>query len=223
MQESWFTSEHTLQIDLRSSIGFVMTRLVGENLVCQRGGRTVLDGVSFALEAGQLLQVMGPNGAGKSTLLRLVAGLSEVSSGTLALQGGEAELTIGQQSHYAAHQEAIKTRLTVAENLRFWNGFLGGGDMPAALAAFDLARLADFPAAYLSAGQRRRLSLSRLALVPRLLWLLDEPATGLDAASQEMLAGHMRSHLMSGGMIIAATHAPIGLGPDFTLTLGGAA
>ena len=200
-----------------------MVRLSGENLVCQRGGRTVLDGVSFAVAAGELLQVTGPNGAGKSTLLRLVAGLSEAASGTLGLAGGHDDLSIGQQCHYAAHQDAIKTRLTVAENLSFWSGFLGGGDMTAALAAFDLAALADHPAAYLSAGQRRRLSLSRLALVPRLVWLLDEPSSGLDAASQKRLARLMSGHLGRGGIILAATHGPLGIAAGATLALRGAA
>ena len=160
-----------------------MAWLRAEALGCERGGRMVFSKVSFALTAGQLLAVTGPNGAGKSSLLRTIAGLSDAAAGMLLLEGGAAELPIGQQCHYAAHQEAIKPALTVIENLKFWGDFLGGGDLDAALSAFDLGRLAGFPAAFLSAGQKRRLSLSRLKLVPRLIWLLDEPHTGLDAAS----------------------------------------
>ena len=198
-----------------------MTRLVAENLACERGGRMVFAGVNFVLASGQLLELTGPNGAGKSTLLRLIAGFGTLAEGRIALEGGEAALTPGQQCHYAAHQEAIKTRLTVVENLTFWSGFLGGGDVAASLGAFELESLADYPAGYLSAGQRRRLSLSRLLLVPRLLWLLDEPDAGLDAPSQARLAALMRAHLDQGGMIIAATHTPLGLDADVILALAG--
>ncbi|CAN5382255.1 heme ABC exporter ATP-binding protein CcmA [soil metagenome] len=198
-----------------------MTRLVAKNLGCERGGRTVFTGVSFALAAGEVLELTGPNGAGKSTLLRLVAGLGTLLEGELLLEGGETELTIGQHCHYAAHQDALKTRLTVAENLSFWSGFLGGGDIAAALAAFDLAGLAGYPGGYLSAGQRRRLSLSRLVLIPRLIWLLDEPVSGLDARSQERLAVLMSAHVSQGGMIIAATHVALPVPVHAALALPG--
>lgn len=197
-----------------------MVQLQADSLACQRGGRTVFTDVSFTLSSGQLLELRGPNGAGKSSLLRLIAGLGEPASGQIALSGGSADLVIGQQAHYAAHQEAIKTPLTVAENLKFWGDFLGGGDMDAALAAFDLDALADYPAALLSAGQKRRLSLARLALVPRLLWLLDEPTMGLDAASLDRLTRLLRGHLSGGGLAVVATHAPLSLTADATLVLG---
>lgn len=200
-----------------------MALLTAEGLACERGGRMVFSGVGFALAGGQLLDVTGPNGAGKSSLLRTIAGLADIASGTLALEGGSGELTIGQQCHYAAHQEAIKPVLSVVENLKFWGDFLGGGDVDSALAAFDLGRLADFPAALLSAGQKRRLSLSRLKLVPRLVWLLDEPHTGLDAASSERLLGVMRGHLDEGGLIIAASHVPIGIASAASVKLAGQA
>jgi heme exporter protein A len=138
----------------------------------------------------------------------------------ITLDGGSPDLTIGQQSHYAAHQEAIKSPLTVSENLEFWGEFMGGGDLGSALAAFDLAGLAQYPAALLSAGQKRRLSLSRLALVPRLLWLLDEPTLGLDQASLEKLMRLLRGHLSGGGLAVIATHAAIALEADVTLSLG---
>ena len=200
-----------------------MVELEAISLACERGGRAVFSDVSFSLAAGQLLELSGPNGSGKSSLLRLIAGLGEPANGEIALSGGIPDLTIGQQSHYAAHQEAIKSPLTVAENLEFWGDFLGGGDLAAALAAFDLADLARYPAALLSAGQKRRLSLSRLALVPRLLWLLDEPTLGLDQASLQGLMRLLRGHLSGGGLAIVATHAPLGLTADVTLVLGSSA
>lgn len=194
--------------------------LTGDNLTCERGGRTVFTGVRFSLGDGQLMQLTGRNGSGKSSLLRLIAGLNETASGTLKLEGGHEELTIGQQAHYIAHQEAVKTALTVHENLDFWRGFLGGGDVEEALAAFDLLRFSSFQAGLLSAGQKRRLALARLALVPRVLWLLDEPTVGLDAASLARLVTVMSAHLEKGGMIIAATHVPLGRDPDLRLELG---
>ena len=197
--------------------------LHGGNLTCERGGRTVFTDVRFSVSAGQLLQLTGPNGSGKSSLLRLIAGLNEPAGGRLDLEGGSAELTIGQQAHYIAHQEAVKSALSVRENLEFWRGFLGGGDAGEALAAFDLARLASYPAGLLSAGQKRRLALARLVLVPRVLWLLDEPTVGLDAASLERLAKVMAEHLDKGGMIVAATHVALGREPDTRLELGRAA
>lgn len=192
-------------------------RLSGSNIHCERGGRTVFRNVSFALSSGQVLQLTGPNGSGKSSLLRLIAGLGEA---VLQLEGGHPELTIGQQAHLIAHQEAVKPALTVAENLSFWAAFLGGESMAAALAAFDLERLAGFPAALLSAGQKRRLALARLVAVPRAIWLLDEPTVGLDAASLRRLEGVMGRHLAQGGMILAATHVPLGREPDVRLELG---
>jgi heme exporter protein A len=169
------------------------------------------------------MQLTGPNGSGKSSLLRMIAGLNEAASGALTLQGGHEDLTIGQQAHYIAHQEAVKTALSVAENLSFWRDFMGAGDVDAAMAAFDLTRLSSYPAGLLSAGQKRRLALARLVLVPRVLWLLDEPTVGLDAASLAKLVGVMAGHLEKGGIIIAATHVPLGREPDTRLELGRAA
>jgi len=194
--------------------------LRGDNLQCDRGGRTVFSGVSFAVAAGQLMQLTGPNGSGKSSLLRLIAGLNEAAQGALTFSGVGEDLTIGQQAHYIAHQEAVKAALTVGENLAFWRDFLGGGDVDPAMAAFGLTRLAHYPAGLLSAGQKRRLALARLALVPRVVWLLDEPTVGLDSASQEKLAAAMRGHLDRGGLIIAATHVALGFEPDVKLDLG---
>jgi heme exporter protein A len=196
-------------------------QITAENLSCERGGRTVFSNQNFALGSGEFLQLTGPNGSGKSSLLRLLANLSEPSLGKITLEGGSTDLTLGQQAHYIAHSDASKTALTVTENLCFWRDFLGGGDLMRALQAVNLAALADYPAALLSAGQRRRLSLARLALIPRAIWLLDEPGVGLDESAQKLLAGLMNGHLREGGLIVAATHVPLGLNPDKNLRLGG--
>lgn len=168
------------------------------------------------------MALVGPNGSGKSSLLRLIAGLLRPSAGQIELQGGQAERTIGEQAHYLGHLDALKPSLTVAENLAFWAGYLGDQASPAdeALTGVGLGGLTDLPAAYLSAGQRRRLSLARLLAVRRLIWLLDEPASGLDAAGQERLAELMRRHLGTGGMVVAATHGPLGIECE-ELRLGG--
>ena len=196
-------------------------RITAENLSCERGGRTVFSDQNFVLGSGEFLQLAGPNGSGKSSLLRLLANLSEPSLGKITLEGGSPELTLGQQAHYIAHSDASKSALTVSENLRFWRDFLGGGDLNRALGAVNLATLADYPVALLSAGQKRRLALARLALVPRVIWLLDEPSVGLDEASQKLLVALMSAHLKEGGLIVAATHVPLGLKAGKNLHLEG--
>ena len=170
------------------------------------------------------MAVIGPNGSGKSSLLRLIAGLLRPSAGRIELQGGPAERTIPEQAHYLGHLDALKPSLTVAENLGFWTRYLGDrvGGACEALAAVGLGGLTDLPAAYLSAGQRRRLSLARLIAVPRPIWLLDEPTSALDMAGQERLAELMREHLGTGGMILAATHGPLWIEAK-ELRLGGTA
>ncbi len=196
-------------------------RLAGIDLDCVRGGREVFTGLSFSLQSSEALMVTGPNGAGKSSLLRMVAGLLRAAGGRLELEGGGAELTIAEQCHYLGHQDALKPSLTVAENLAFWTRYLGGsGQTLEALAMLELDGLADLPAAYLSAGQRRRLSLARLVAVKRPIWLLDEPTTALDRTGQERLAELMRTHLAGGGLIVAAAHGPIGLAAAQELRLG---
>ena len=196
-------------------------RIAAENLSCERGGRTVFSNQNFALGSGEFLQLTGPNGAGKSSLLRLLANLSEPSHGKITLEGGASDLTLGQQAHYIAHSDASKSALIVTENLIFWRDFLGGGDLARALEAVNLTALADYPVALLSAGQKRRLALARLALVPRAVWLLDEPSVGLDEASQKLLIALMSGHLKGGGLILAATHVPLGLAAQRKLHLDG--
>jgi heme exporter protein A len=196
-------------------------QLSGTDLVCIRGGREVFSGLAFSLRSGEALMVSGANGAGKSSLLRMIAGLIRAARGRIELAGGAAERTIAEQVHYLGHQDALKTSLTVAENLGFWVRYLGGGEAPdAALARVGLDALSDLPAAYLSAGQRRRLSIARLIAVERPIWLLDEPTSALDRAGQERLAELMRAHLAGGGLIVAAAHGPIGLDRAQELTLG---
>jgi heme exporter protein A len=199
-------------------------RLEGRALACSRGGRQVFSGLEFGVNSGEALLVTGRNGAGKSSLLRMLAGLVRVGGGELNLAGGDPEKTRPEQAHYLGHLDALKPSLTVMENLDFWTRYLGGQGAPrTALATVGLGALADLPAAYLSAGQRRRLSLARLLRVPRPIWLLDEPVSALDREAQDMLAGLMRQHLSTGGMIIAATHGPIGIDQTKELRLGGAA
>jgi heme exporter protein A len=198
--------------------------LLGSKLVCVRGGRQVFANVSFSVVAGQALVLTGPNGAGKTTLLRAIAGLLRFAAGRLEFRGGEADAVLPEQAHYLGHQDALKPSLTVAENLAFWAATLGAGagDSHGGLAAVGLAELAATPAAYLSAGQRRRLSLARLVATQRPVWLLDEPTTALDARAQQILAELMRAHLARGGLIVAATHGPLPLDRPTELRIGDA-
>lgn len=199
-------------------------RLLGSGLRCVRGGREVFSGLDFATSTGEVLAVTGPNGSGKTSLLRLIAGLLVPEAGSIRLEDGDAEMTLAEQAHYVGHRDAQKPALSVLENLVFWRNFLGGEtfDPTESLAAVGLDYAAHLPAAYLSAGQRRRLSLARLIAVKRPVWLLDEPTTALDAAGQGMIAGLMREHLAGGGLIVAATHAPLGLEAK-ELRIGGTA
>ncbi len=190
-------------------------RLSGSGLTCLRGGRQVFADLDFSVGAGEALAVTGRNGSGKSSLLRLIAGLLTLDAGRIALDGGAAELSVPEQAHFLGHRDALKPSLSVMENLIFWRDFLEGeaDAMPiaACLEAVGIGPLADLPASYLSAGQRRRLSLARLLAVKRPVWLLDEPTAALDVSGQAVLVSLMRDHLAGGGIVMAATHEPLGL------------
>ena len=207
-------------------------RLLGRGVGCVRGGRDVFSGLDFEVPAGEALAVTGRNGSGKTSLLRLIAGLLTPAGGSIALEGGEDELTLAEQAHYLGHRDALKPALSVLENLAFWRDFLGGeiaeagtdlpGSLAQSLASVGLDHATDLPAAFLSAGQRRRLSIARLVAVRRPIWLLDEPSTALDTAGQSLFSTLMQSHLATGGIIIAATHGPLGIEAR-ELRIGGAA
>ncbi|SIT57732.1 heme exporter subunit; ATP-binding component of ABC superfamily [Mesorhizobium prunaredense] len=198
-------------------------RLIAENLGGERGGETIFSGIGFVLEKGQALIVTGPNGAGKSTLLRVVAGLLPVAAGRLLIEGGAEDFpSVASACHYLGHQNAMKTALSVAENLRFWRDFSGADFLSAeqALAMVGLDGIGHLPFGYLSTGQRRRAAIAKLLVSRRPLWLLDEPTAGLDKASEERFGGLMREHCSEGGIIIAATHLPLGIEGAQGLAMG---
>lgn len=186
-------------------------RFEGRGLGCQRGGRLVFDRLDFTLASGGVLILKGPNGSGKSSLLRTMATLVRPARGDLLWDG--VPVTDDPQSHagmlhYVGHADATKPAMTAEELLTFWSGMRGanGISVAEALERFGIGHRADFPARYLSSGQKRRLALARLLVSEAPLWILDEPTVGLDvdgvAALEEAIAGHRAR----GGMIVAATH-----------------
>ena len=190
-----------------------MMRLSGQNLRCVRGGREIFAGLDVSVASGEALAITGDNGTGKTSLLRMVAGLLRPAEGAFTLEGADDELTLPEQTHYLGHRDAMKPSLSLRENLSFWRNFLGGAqaDVAECLQAVGLSHAIDLPALVLSAGQRRRLSFARLLAVKRPVWLLDEPLSALDAAGQRLVAGLMTEHLAGGGLILAATHGPLGI------------
>jgi heme exporter protein A len=200
-------------------------QLVAENLVLERGGRPVVNGLSLRLDAGNAIVLTGANGSGKSTLLRALAGYLKPIAGSVRVVGAVEDVEVGEVCHFVGHLDGIKTHLTAAENVAFWAIYLGGADnvgsrVERALAQFSLDALADIPAGYLSAGQKRRLGLARLAVAPRPLWLLDEPTVSLDAASVDLLVAAINAHLTSGGLAVIATHVPMALAAAQSIRLG---
>jgi heme exporter protein A len=182
-----------------------------EDLACWRGERAVFAGLSFSLEAGEAVALLGPNGAGKSSLLRVLAGLLPAAEGRILWAGKDIRQDTPAHAgrlRYLGHLDALKPALSVRENLAF-HAALSGGDVDAALGSMALAPLAELPARVLSAGQRRRLAIARLALAPVALWLLDEPTVGLDTASIARFGRLLAAHCGQGGMVLAATHVPL--------------
>jgi heme exporter protein A len=199
--------------------------LEAENLACRRGERLVLAGISFAVPRGGALVLTGPNGSGKSSLLRLLAGLTPAEKGRLLWDGasvGDDAAAHRARIRFIGHQDAVKPALTVRENLAFWAGLQEAGEdaVDAALGRLGLDRLADWPARFLSAGQRRRLALARLLLAPAPVWLLDEATTGLDRDSIARFEAALAQHRAAGGLVIASTHVPLDLPDAGALTLG---
>ena len=182
----------------------------------------MLRDLSFSVAAGGALVLTGPNGAGKSTLLRVLAGLLRPAAGRVLWRGEDMRAEVAAHVAYVGHQDAVKPGLTVAENLRF-AARLGGGVVDAGLAALGIANLAELPARMLSAGQRRRLALARLALTSAPIWLLDEPTLGLDAGAVALVGTLVAAHRECGGVIVAATHLPLPLPEAAELRLPGPA
>jgi heme exporter protein A len=195
--------------------------LVAEDLACRRGERLVFAGLSFRLPSGGALLLTGANGSGKTSLLRLLAGLIRPAGGRLAwgampiagdVAGHRARL------HYVGHQDAVKPGLTPRETLVFWAALRGqevcreAPVLAAALAAFALEAVVDWPCRWLSAGQRRRLALARLLVTPAPLWLLDEPFSALDDDNRIRLEQTIVAHRAGGGRAVVATHIPAEIG-----------
>jgi heme exporter protein A len=195
--------------------------LQAAGLAAFRGERLVFRDLDFVVAAGGALLLTGPNGSGKTTLLRLLAGLLRPAGGTLLWDREDAlaDLSVhARRVAYVGHQDAVKPMFTAAENLRFAAN-LNGGAVGEALGAVGLEELADLPGRMLSAGQRRRLTLARLALSHAPLWLLDEPTLGLDARSVERFGAMLAVHRYRGGIAVAATHLPLPLSDAMQLSL----
>jgi heme exporter protein A len=207
---------------MHGGVGEALMMLIADGLTSIRGGRTLFSALAVNVDAGEALVVTGPNGSGKTTLIRTIAGFLKPAAGEIRLEQGDPERSLPEQCHYVGHRNSIKASLTVEENAAFWSAFLGGAAtrVDGALAAFGLDRLQDTPAAYLSAGQRRRLGLARLLLADRALWLLDEPTASLDHVAKRMLTTVIEAHLRAGGLVVAATHEPLALSRSRQLPLG---
>jgi heme exporter protein A len=200
--------------------------LTVENLACTRGDRRLFADLSFRVEQGSALAVAGANGVGKTSLLRLIAGFIAPSNGTVRLAANDREITDaeerGRQIGWLGHQDGLKAQLTVAEQLTFFAGLYGAAlGLAPVLESVGLARQRDLPSRYLSAGQKKRLALARLKITHRPVWLLDEPLAALDADGKSLAAKMIADHCASGGIVLAATHEPLGV-PAATLTLGAA-
>ncbi len=187
-----------------------MTGLSFTDVRCTRGGRVLFSGIDFALHPGDALVVGGPNGVGKSSLLRVAAGLLRAEAGTVRRKGGIA---------LADELPALDPALPLVRALQFWAD-IDGGNVNDALASVDMAHLAQVPVRMLSTGQRRRATVARTLAAGADIWLLDEPANGLDAAGITILEGLIAAHRLRGGITIVATHQVLALPDAQTLVLG---
>ncbi len=196
------------------------------NLSCRRGGRVIFRETGFATNSGGFALIMGANGSGKSSLLRVLAGLIAPAAGCVRWQDSDvAEDPAAHRArvHYIGHLDALKAGLTVREMLDYWRALHGAGQIKIeqSLAAFALTSMADRPIRRLSAGQKRRLSLTRLALVEAPLWLLDEPTSALDVTGQALLREVISGHRAKGGIVIAATHDDLNVPDAQVITMAG--
>ncbi len=208
---------------------FVMTvtSLEVQRLTCIRGQRVLFRELSFRVGHGQVLSLEGPNGAGKTSLLRVIAGLLPAASGTISLVSNDAAETDtdlrARQVAWLGHQDAAKPQLTPREVLSFFARlYRSRADIDAALTGVGLSKIADLACGYLSAGQKKRLALARLKVADRPIWLMDEPLSSLDADGRKRATDLIGAHTIYGGIVIAATHEPLGLGTQ-RLVLGGVA
>lgn len=175
-----------------------------DGLACLRGERLLFKRLDLALDAGGAALVAGPNGVGKSSLLRLIAGLLRPAAGKISAEGGIAWL---------GEQPALDAHLPLGTALAYWATIdrAPAGAVEAALSAMDIAHLADVPVRMLSTGQRKRAGLARVLLGKAKIWLLDEPANGLDAATLARLEAAIAVHRAEGGIAVVATHQPVAL------------
>jgi len=195
--------------------------LEARDLAGERAGRLVFEGVSFCLGPGEALVLIGVNGAGKTSLLRVLAGLGRIAGGVLSWQGepvAQDPLAHAARVALLGHADALKPQLTVFETLRH-EARIRGGSAGEAMAATGLESLAESPVRILSAGQRRRVALARLALGARPLWLLDEPTVALDSAGVATLARLVSAHRTRGGLVVASSHLDLPIEGAQTLRL----
>lgn len=193
-------------------------RLKALKLAAKRGEDLLFRDITFTLESGEALVLTGRNGSGKSTLLRVIAGLIRPERGSITLETPNGESRqVREASHYLGHRNGMKAELSVSENLGFWKDFLGdfeggqGMSIEDAANVIGLSGITHLPYGYLSAGQQRRFAIARLLVAYRPVWIVDEPTAALDAKAEAMFSELIRTHLSTGGIVLAATHQPLGL------------
>lgn len=190
-------------------------KLSVEALTLARGERVLFEGLSFTAEPGAYVEIRGANGVGKTSLLRAIAGFLRPRAGRVRIEGAEEPALA---LHYVGHQNGLKGAPSAAAHVRHWAGLFAAheGD---ALERLGLSRQRDLPARVLSQGQARRLALTRLAIAPRPIWLLDEPAAGLDGEGRALIVDLIAQHRAAGGIALAAVHDALGAEPSQTVTL----